>query len=260
MPEAIRTFPAESGSAVAPQLLQAAELIGNASFALVVDLDETVYDTLMIHWVISTKLIPWILKRHGKPVPQQLPTYTDLAQAGGTVPAYRDVLGNELNLELNRIIRYSRRKQKNLSLVSYEIPSVLAQAREEGFIPALYLTTRPEHVAQASEEDIRARGLPELPLLTRPESTHLSNTTQWKTEQLVTLSQLVPDKTVIMIDNDARLGAHLHWLNNPRIKPLVFQHPMTEMTALPPDVRVATWDSMLDQLRAMKRDMISQPQ
>ncbi len=236
---------------VPSQIKRAAEITRRAPFTVVLDLDEAIWETVMRHYEISTKVIPWLFKREGIECPN-LPTYEEICRRGGTVPGFKGVISNELNLQLNRAIRHSKRHQRGLPLLHPGIPNILANAKDKGFVTALYLTTRPDETAEVSLEELVRLGFPDLPLLARPDqAVTLSETTFWKLAQLTTLAELTPGK-VVMIDDSTNLSNAIRELNHPKIASVLFQGPITNMDDAPPGAPSANWDTMLETIQTFQ--------
>src|SRR3989344_5151733 len=143
---------------IPPQLIKAVEIAGPALVVAVFDLDETVFNTVLIHWKYSNRA--YRMAGHNG----DLPTLEEVQRAGGTQHAYNRFFpkGSRDYAEMNRVLRYSKRANKNIPFMNPEIPSIMSQiAAVDQIAPALYLTTRPDSVAEISHEDLVRRGMPD---------------------------------------------------------------------------------------------------
>lgn len=215
-------------------LEQAAEKIGAGQVALVLDVDEVLVNSVRKH----VRLANLVLRSWG--YQSSLPTYEEACLLGGTTPAYSHVSGYP---ELNRYLRHSPRFNSNQDLIHQIAPDILNRLPQYGFVPVMYLTTRPTEVAAVTQKELERAGCPSLPVIARPPEIAYSETTNWKIEQLTSLANLILGQ-VVMVDDSVSLNRAITALNHPKIKSLLFSGPITNS-----DGRVAaTWETMIETL------------
>jgi len=170
-----------------------------------------------------------------------LPTYEEVCLQGGTSHAYSYIPGYP---EFNRYLRHSPRFNSNQDLIHPIVPDILNRLPHYGFVPVMYLTTRPAEVAVVTRGELEKTGCPSLPVIARPPEIPLSETTGWKIEQLVALSRLMQGE-IVMVDDSASLNQTITALAHPRVKSLLFGGPLTNID----DGRTAvTWETMIEAL------------
>lgn len=180
---------------------------------VVSDIDETLLNSVAKHHQELTKL------GQQKNETRPLPTYEELLAAGGTHKAYQQF---EWYPEANEQMRNSPEFNKGLERIDGSLPAMLLLAP----ILLKYLTTRPEHLAELSSQELVRSGFAKRPVVARPNHIPLAETNDWKISVLEEDAK-IHDKKIVMIDDSPSLHRAILSLGNPLITALLFQGPIT---------------------------------
>lgn len=219
------------------QIGEAVELAGDSAIVIAADLDETIWATIDDH----VRIMRAALRMAG--VPKILiPTLEKAERQGGT-RAFKYLFKNYPRA--NEVMRNHPRLNKNLHLIDSETPSILNQAATLGYPTILFITTRQDSLESISQQELIINGFPKAPVLARPERIDLSLTAEWKLENLVAVADRIPG-TIFMVDDNLAMAKAIEQRNHPKVKPLVFQGPVTPTNHKYPS---ATWPTFIQSLQ-----------
>lgn len=221
----------------------------DAGFGIVSDIDETVVDTVSRHVGFVT--------RGAKLAGFQgtLPTPEEIKAAGGTAD-YARVFGMTADdwEEIMKRVRERRFVNEKADLYHPETVQTLLNGGELlGFVTAKPGT---ERTLAATQKDLTQRlGFPERPVILRPNSVPLSQTSEWKIETLAAIKGTSP-KGIVLVDDSlstARaIAEHNRQAGAVDIMQILYKGPLT-LPALQsgkfiPDeslgIYAADWDEM----------------
>lgn len=213
------------------QIPRSVEVAGKAKLALVLDIDEMILFTVSEHVRkmraallmsgVDRKNIPTLEEALAGGGTKVFERVFDKNEAGEPVEKYR-----ERYAQVNAFMRDSQRFNHHIPLIDEQTPAILAQATEAGFPTIMYLTTRPQGVEKVTADDLARLGMPDAPVLCRPDHIDLSQTTAWKLKTLITLADNIPG-TVVMVDDSLSLIRAIAEKNHPKVRGLLFQGPVT---------------------------------
>lgn len=230
-------------------LKDAVKNAGNSPYVLILDIDETLDLTVRNHVEESVKRY----LATGRFSPSDLPTYEDVLRAGGTGPAFAARGFNKRDADdynhLNDEMRSSPDFQRNIPSVAPNIPRALEEAKQHGFMPVLYLTTRPIWTADVSAEENVIKGYPDLPVMGRTPLISLNQTAPWKVDQLDLLASLIPGCVIMLDDSPALSRAILERSRSKKVIPFQFMGPMTKPVNVPAGVVRGDWSNLTQQLQ-----------
>lgn len=188
-------------------------LESNCSKVLILDLDETVTNTVLL-WV---KLLNRLLKKRGNSL--ELPTLTQVQIVGGTDFIYNseNYFGEQDYSLLMALLRGLIVPNLYAPPTEDNIEQILEKLKASDIEPIGAITARPNttRVLTATNLYFAKNNFPNIPVVARPEDTvPLSQTTPWKLEQLMVLNSLDESKRVIIIDDSISLARKIAEYNS----------------------------------------------
>jgi hypothetical protein len=238
---------------------------------LITDIDETINNSVWKHWNIYKRYIKHLQRVLTKPISNQYservhhdyqflknlanPTYEQITGAGGTHLAYQN-FGQAYRL-INKQARSNPNFNSDVPLVTPNL-SKYAQAINKKFPFVGALTTRPESVQTISKQELaKDLGL-SLPVISRPETTPLEQTTAWKFALLETIALCV-HKRVIMLDDQRPLIELIEKSHNQSIRGVLMKGPLTQTTHRSDPIQAVYWKGLSRRLSLMERRSQSIP-
>jgi hypothetical protein len=219
------------------------------SYGIVSDIDETVVDTVGRHVGFVTRGAQLAGFKGA------LPTLEEIKAAGGTADYARvfGMSGDEWE-EIMKLVRERRFVNEKAALYHPNTVQTLLNCGELlGFVTAKPGTDR---TLAATQRDLTQRlGFPERPVILRPTSVPLSQTSEWKIDTLAAIKGTSP-KGIVLVDDSlstARaIAAHNHKAGKTDLMQIVYKGPLTvsslESGKFVPDeslgIYAADWDEM----------------
>jgi len=148
-----------------------------------------------------------------------VPSYEEMLALGGTHQAFAQYPGY---WELNEAMRNNPDFNRGLEL----IPGALEVSNFLGSILFIYLTTREEHLARVTHEELVNNGFPDVPVICRPKGIPLKDTSSWKLDVLRGVAEAT-GKKVNMIDDSISLHGVIKAAEDPRLGTILFAGPIT---------------------------------
>lgn len=218
-------------------------------FGIVSDIDETIVDTVGRHVGFVTRAAQLAGFKGA------LPTLEEIKAAGGTAD-YARVFGMTPDEWEEVMIRVRERRFVNEKADLYHQDTV--QTLMNGGELLGFLTAKPgtDRTLAATQKDLIHRlGFPEKPVILRPNSVPLSQTSDWKIEMLAAIKGTSP-KGIVLVDDSlstARvIAGHNQQAGNIGIMQIVYKGPLTapalESGKFIPDeslgIYAADWEEM----------------
>lgn len=182
------------------------------------DVDECLFNSVDKHVKVLTK--------HGQQQGwQNLPSRQQVYALGGTHAAYGHYPGYQ---EKNAAMIADPDFNRGLETISGATQAMNCLAANV----LIYLTARPEKLAELTREELLTAGFPDREVIARPATVSVENVTAWKVDVLQQLasqyvSLLRRHSSLVMIDDSAGLHEVLIRLRDPRIESLLFKGPIT---------------------------------
>lgn len=223
-----RNFNIEEHNAAQQHALQQEFKQMTERIGMIWDIDETVVDTIGNH----TKLITRGASMLGYKDP--LPSREEIISQGGT-SAYAELFGltpQEWESRMERI-RDSKYVNSGADMYHPEVAQLLPTLEDTKLLG--FVTARPgsEKTLLVTEEDLFNRvGLPKRPVILRPESVSLADTSSWKLAILKQIAQQDDQKRVVLIDDSISTAKTVMEYNsrngeNPIIQ-VIYKGPLTK--------------------------------
>lgn len=221
----------------------------NMNETIVQDVDECLFNSVAKHQIETPKKA----KELGYDWPDELPTYEQVCAAGGTNKAYGHLPGYP---QINEFLRNDHSFNSNQELIPGALEA-LTLLESQFFI---YLTTRPEHLAQLTIEELRAAGFPEREVITRPEYVPIEKTAEWKLEVLKELLAKT-GKPKVMIDDSPSMYKVITASEHENIRGILHAGPNTPKNGIDMTwkeiqelfVGVETWAEFVAKVNAGRR-------
>jgi hypothetical protein len=184
---------------------------------IVQDVDECLVNSVPKH-AIATPLIARRMGYDQLAATQYTPE--ELGKLGGSSGGFNNIPGYKV---VNHFLRHDPNFNRGLEPIPGAQETITSL---ENRIAAI-LTTRPEHLTELTRDELSSLGYPELPIITRPRSVCVEHTAEWKYQQLLKLSE-ADGKAKLMIDDSHSTVKYIMEKNNPKIKALLYDGPMTK--------------------------------
>jgi len=218
-------------------LAQALEIAGQfPKAALVMDVDETLGNGFEKYWKIISRLIK---QNHPK---LTLPTHEHALEVHDIKSAFPKELASEIKTIMDKL-RNHRISVRNLALMHPKLASILTQVRDQGHPVAMYLTTRPDSLAELTAIELQRNAFPTAPIIARPALVDSSQTTPWKLSVLKDFAEKSPHG-IIMVDDSITLNAAITEAGLPNLNSILIVGPIT-----PANSSAITWDQFTDHLQ-----------
>ncbi len=219
---------------------------GDLKLAIVLDRDDTIVWTALKHAAVIRQAL---ISFYGYKL-EELPTDEEVVRLGNTDLAFRDIPEYSNLIDINRA---SRRFNRQIELVQNDVPQILEQAKEKGYLPALCLTATPEDLADAVEEGLDESLGQRIPTIGKPNSVDLKHTAQWKITELKKLADATTGVTIVIIDDSLSLSKAINELNDPRIKCVTLTGTLTQEANH--GSLYSSWDNMLSTLSQIEKEV-----
>lgn len=177
-----------------------------------------------------------------------LPDFSDVLAAGRARTAFEPYLDNAGCLE-DRM--RGAKVIHQLAPMHPDLPKICADLSERRLRPALSITARPQRLESFSRTELaHATGL-DIPVFALPDGIPLSDSGQWKVEQLTTIKQQLKrtnrEKPIVIFDDSQSLCRLINDLHDPDILCLRY-------AAEPdPEKLEANWDTLPAKLREIQQ-------
>lgn len=198
--------------------------------SIVQDCDECLVNSVQRHWemlsLVGPKFFGWSS--------QDLPTYEQICERGGTHKAYAHF--GESYTFLNEQMRFN----PNFNARLPEIHGAKEALRK--LAPGLlaYLTTRPKSLEKMTKKELSRARFPQREVIARPEHIPLEQTSAWKLEELERLVKK-HKKTMVMVDDSLSMHNAIVAASHPMIHSILFKGPIT-----PKHERALDWNQIVE--------------
>lgn len=203
---------------------------------LIVDVDETIFNSVEQHWRYLTQLLPAFFQWDK----ERMPSYDAVCLANGTHGAYKAAMPHPGSYDdylfLNQCMRF------NVAFNSGQKMIEGAKEALEALAPQvlLYFTTRPESIAELTRRELIEHGFPDREVIARPDVVPFDKTSMWKILHLACLSHL-HKCPVTMVDDSITTHRMIEALRMPHIQSLLVKGPMTPKS----HVDAMDWDQIV---------------
>ncbi len=189
----------------------------------VLDVDETLFNSVYQHWVFLTKLLPLYFNWD----PARMPSYEEVCRANGTHAAYiaaaptMDHYKSDYGF-LNQEMRFNKTFNSNQALIEGALEALNVLAPQV----LLYLTTRPVSLSNLTHDELVRAGYPDRSVIARPDEVPLNKTSMWKILHLAEISYR-NKCSVVMVDDSVTTHQMIEDLGLPHIQSILINGPMT---------------------------------
>jgi hypothetical protein len=238
------------------------------SFALIPDVDDTLVDTIGARVQVLNRTG----SRYYKIQSHNLPTLKKVIENGGIELTYPQVFGDD-SREVIELLRakastYSRAKPLAFNIADKLQAALSTDTKVVGYITARLST--PEVLKATQQQLYKSLELPEEPIILRPKNTPIEKASQWKVDYLERLADAVPNKMVIIIDDDTSLADIIKQRNKHRIPDaspiidIIFEGLLTVpkinnhilIAESNKGIYISNWDSMAETMDTIRRQWL----
>jgi len=214
-----------------------ANMYPDAKAYLILDMDDVLFNTRL-------KIYEWFVALLQSNRPEcPVPRWDDARH--GIRKAFEPLFGKEMYEPVNRRNNKHVKQYKDAPLIDDDLPYILEQLTQAGFVPIMCLTARDEEHMELSREELRKANLPDLPVFALYPGD--DNIADMKTGVMSEVSRLLPGKKLFMIDDQLALPGKIQEENNPNLVGVLFASGRSNYIG-------ARWPIMLGVLETMILD------